>query len=75
MINISLVILSKEYAGHATEVMRKLDLSSWYGVVIVSGDGLIYEVQREREREREREGERERKDMMKERGEKERMMW
>ncbi|XP_078317345.1 sphingosine kinase 1-like isoform X1 [Crassostrea virginica] len=33
-----------EYAGHATEVMRKLDLSSWYGVVIVSGDGLIYEV-------------------------------
>ena len=54
MINISLVILIKEYAGHATEVMRKLDLSSWYGVVIVSGDGLIYEVQRERERERER---------------------
>ena len=73
MINISLVILSKEYAGHATEVMRKLDLSSWYGVVIVSGDGLIYEVQREREREGERE--KEGKDMKKERGEKERMMW
>lgn len=65
MINISLVIAIKEYAGHATEVMRKLDLSSWYGVVIVSGDGLIYEVQREREGGRERE---------RERGEKERMM-
>lgn len=34
----------KEHAGHATEVMRSLDLSAWYGVVIVSGDGLIYEV-------------------------------
>ncbi|XP_048758666.2 sphingosine kinase 2-like isoform X2 [Ostrea edulis] len=33
-----------ERAGHATEIMKNLDLSAWYGVVIVSGDGLIYEV-------------------------------
>lgn len=32
--------------------MRSLDLSAWYGVVIVSGDGLIYEVLTKRERKR-----------------------
>lgn len=30
--------------------MRSLDLFVWYGVVIVFGDGFIYEVLRERER-------------------------
>jgi len=33
-----------EYAGHATEVIKTLKLDEWTGVVIVSGDGLIYEV-------------------------------
>ncbi|KAJ8319222.1 hypothetical protein KUTeg_004313, partial [Tegillarca granosa] len=33
-----------EHAGHATEIMETLKLSEWYAVVIVSGDGLIYEV-------------------------------
>lgn len=42
----------KEHAGHATDVMRSLDLSAWYGVVIVSGDELIYEVLTKRERKR-----------------------
>ncbi|XP_033736835.1 sphingosine kinase 1-like [Pecten maximus] len=32
-----------EHAGHATEIMLNLDLSVWYAVIIVSGDGLIYE--------------------------------
>ncbi|XP_069124226.1 sphingosine kinase 1-like isoform X2 [Argopecten irradians] len=32
-----------EHAGHATEIMVNLDLSVWYAVIIVSGDGLIYE--------------------------------
>ncbi|XP_062611044.1 sphingosine kinase 2-like isoform X2 [Saccostrea cucullata] len=42
--DISFKMVITEYAGHATEMMRSLDLSAWYGVVIVSGDGLIYEV-------------------------------
>ena len=33
-----------EYAGHASEVIKTLNLDEWSGVVIVSGDGLIYEV-------------------------------
>ena len=32
------------HAGHAAELMQGLDLSAQDGVVIVSGDGLIYEV-------------------------------
>lgn len=32
------------HAGHATEIMKELNLDDWYGVVIVSGDGLTYEV-------------------------------
>lgn len=46
------VVFFKEHAGHATDVMRSLDLSAWYGVVIVSGDELIYEVLTKRERKR-----------------------
>ena len=33
-----------EYAGHAREVVKTVSLSEWYGIVIVSGDGLVYEV-------------------------------
>ncbi|BFZ17215.1 hypothetical protein BsWGS_20254 [Bradybaena similaris] len=32
-----------EYAGHAGELMKTINLSEWYGVVVVSGDGLIFE--------------------------------
>ncbi|GFO32054.1 sphingosine kinase [Plakobranchus ocellatus] len=31
------------HAGHASELVKTIDLSEWYGVVIVSGDGLIFE--------------------------------
>lgn len=33
-----------EYAGHAREIARTLRLDEWNGIVIVSGDGLIFEV-------------------------------
>ncbi|KAL5017876.1 hypothetical protein ScPMuIL_003598 [Solemya velum] len=37
-------VIKTEYAGHATELMKTLRLSEWYGVLIVSGDGLLFEV-------------------------------
>jgi len=33
-----------ERAGHAHELVKDLVLTEWYGIVIVSGDGLIFEV-------------------------------
>ncbi len=33
-----------EYAGHARKVVKNITRSQWYGIVIVSGDGLVYEV-------------------------------
>lgn len=33
-----------EYAGHAVDLVKTLKLSEWGGVVVVSGDGLIFEV-------------------------------
>lgn len=39
-----IALLISEYAGHATDVIKNLRLDDWSGVVIVSGDGLIYEV-------------------------------
>ncbi|XP_076457192.1 sphingosine kinase 2-like [Babylonia areolata] len=33
-----------EYAGHASELMKDMELSQWAGVVVVSGDGLVHEV-------------------------------
>ena len=41
-VQFNLIITQK--AGHAYEMMKKLDLTKWYGILIVSGDGLIYEV-------------------------------
>ncbi|CAL1530623.1 unnamed protein product [Lymnaea stagnalis] len=32
-----------DHAGHASELLKEINLSDWYGVVIVSGDGLIFE--------------------------------
>ena len=37
-----MTILDK--AGHAVEIIQAVDLSEYYCVVIVSGDGLVYEV-------------------------------
>ncbi|RUS71828.1 hypothetical protein EGW08_020413 [Elysia chlorotica] len=31
------------HAGHASELVKTTNLSEWYGIVIVSGDGLIFE--------------------------------
>jgi len=31
-------------SGHARELVKELVLIDWYGIVIVSGDGLIFEV-------------------------------
>lgn len=36
--------LIAEYAGHAHDLIQELDLDEWDAVIIVSGDGLIYEV-------------------------------
>ncbi|XP_076056458.1 sphingosine kinase 1-like isoform X2 [Oratosquilla oratoria] len=33
-----------ERANHAMDLLQKEDLSQWRGIVIISGDGLIYEV-------------------------------
>lgn len=35
---------SLEYAGHARDFVRGLDLYEWSGIVVASGDGLVYEV-------------------------------
>jgi len=33
-----------ERAGHAHELAKDLVLADWYGIVVVSGDGLMFEV-------------------------------
>ena len=33
-----------EYAGHARKLVKELVLDKWYGIVVVSGDGLVHEV-------------------------------
>jgi len=38
------VLVYAEYAGHAREIVRTMRLDEWNGIVIVSGDGLIFEV-------------------------------
>ncbi|XP_019628153.1 PREDICTED: sphingosine kinase 2-like [Branchiostoma belcheri] len=42
--DISFNMVVTERSGHAHDLMRDLDVSEWNGVVVVSGDGLIYEV-------------------------------
>ncbi|KAH9505212.1 Sphingosine kinase 2 [Bulinus truncatus] len=41
--NIPYTAIITDHAGHASELMKEIKLSDWYGVVIVSGDGLIFE--------------------------------
>ncbi|KAL8605891.1 hypothetical protein ACOMHN_050302 [Nucella lapillus] len=36
-------LIVTEYAGHAQDLMQNLELSEWAAVVVVSGDGLVYE--------------------------------
>ena len=33
-----------EYGGHGREIATTMELSDWDGIVICSGDGLVYEV-------------------------------
>ncbi|PVD37656.1 hypothetical protein C0Q70_00254 [Pomacea canaliculata] len=42
--NIPFKLVVTEYAGHAQDMVQNLELSDWGGLVIVSGDGLIFEV-------------------------------
>ena len=37
-------VLATEGPGHAQQILTTLDLASWGGVVVVSGDGLVHEV-------------------------------
>lgn len=37
-------VIVTERANHATEIVRDLDLTKYAGLVILSGDGLLYEV-------------------------------
>ncbi|XP_019629056.1 PREDICTED: sphingosine kinase 2-like [Branchiostoma belcheri] len=42
--DVSISVVTTEYSGHAFDVVQTTDLSSWGGIVVVSGDGLLYEV-------------------------------
>jgi len=33
-----------EKAGHGAQMAKEMDLSKYYGILIISGDGLLYEV-------------------------------
>jgi len=33
-----------EYAGHARDYVKTIELADWSGIVLASGDGLVYEV-------------------------------
>lgn len=37
-------VLVTERANHASDIARNLDLKQYAGLVIISGDGLLYEV-------------------------------
>ncbi|KAK3590961.1 hypothetical protein CHS0354_034533 [Potamilus streckersoni] len=37
-------LIKTEYAGHASQLVKERNIYEWDGIVIVSGDGLIYEV-------------------------------
>ena len=43
---VSVLFSSTEYAGHAMEIMMSINLLHVDGIVICSGDGLVYEVPR-----------------------------
>ena len=41
---VSLCLFPSEHQNHAREVVRKADLTQWDALVIMSGDGLLFEV-------------------------------
>ncbi|XP_035680290.1 sphingosine kinase 1-like [Branchiostoma floridae] len=42
--DVSISVVTTEYSGHAFDVVQSTDLSAWGGIVVVSGDGVLYEV-------------------------------
>ncbi|TSX99861.1 Sphingosine kinase 1 [Bagarius yarrelli] len=42
--NISHTLITTEHRNHARELVRNADLSQWSAIVILSGDGLLFEV-------------------------------
>ncbi|KAI5087427.1 sphingosine kinase 1 [Silurus meridionalis] len=42
--NISHTLITTEHQNHAHELVRNADLSQWSAIVILSGDGLLFEV-------------------------------
>ncbi|XP_078063799.1 sphingosine kinase 2-like [Mustelus asterias] len=42
--NISYNLICTEHQNHARELIQNIELCEWDGIVIVSGDGLLYEV-------------------------------
>eukprot|EP00058_Branchiostoma_floridae_P019190 XP_002604679.1 hypothetical protein BRAFLDRAFT_282352 [Branchiostoma floridae] len=42
--DVSISVVTTEYSGHAFDVVQSADLSAWGGIVVVSGDGVLYEV-------------------------------
>ncbi|XP_053494836.1 sphingosine kinase 1 [Ictalurus furcatus] len=42
--NIPHTLITTEHQNHAREVVRNADLSQWSAIVILSGDGLLFEV-------------------------------
>lgn len=33
-----------EYAGHARDYVKTIQLADWSGIILASGDGLVFEV-------------------------------
>lgn len=42
--SLSHLFCPSEHQNHARELVRKADLSQWDALVIMSGDGLLFEV-------------------------------
>ncbi|CAF1032470.1 unnamed protein product, partial [Didymodactylos carnosus] len=38
------VITTGNHAGHARDCVQSMNLNDWYGIILASGDGLVYEV-------------------------------
>ena len=43
-VDADLVIRETEYAGHATEIAREIDLESFTGLCHIGGDGTFHEI-------------------------------
>lgn len=47
LFTVHLCVCFSERQNHARELMREADLSQWDALVIMSGDGLLFEVKRD----------------------------